>query len=192
MPIEKIIEKITRDAENKIETIMERANEKMNEVTQEIKENKEKKIKEIRKKREREMKTEKNRIISQAKLEKRKNILREREKLIDKVLEEAKKKISRMDPEEYEDYLIEAVEKSVKTLGEDLTIHCNKDNVNKIKEIAHEFDPSIEVQGDLRTIGGIKAISKKGASLNLTLEANLKRKKRDLRKDISNILFSED
>lgn len=192
MPVEKIIDKIKKNAEEKKESIMDRAEEKMEEVKDEIREEKERKIDEIKKKKEREIQTIQNRIISQAKLEKRKKVLNEREKIIDQVFNEAKEKIRDMEPEEYENYLKDALKRSVNILSEEAVLHCNSENVDKIKQIADELDLSNKIEGDLITIGGIKAVSKDGSKIDLTFEANLERKKRDLRKEVSNILFLED
>jgi len=192
MPVEKIIERIENDAQRKADNILAREEDKAEELKEEIEREKERKLDEIRKKKEREIKTMKNRILSQAKLEARKKKLNIREEMMEKVFDKAKIKIKNTDPSEYKDYLKDAVEKSVDVLGKDITIYCNKKSKDIVKDIVDDIDSSINLDDSLKSIGGIKASSEKGAEIDLTFEANLKRIKKDLRKEISDILFAED
>ncbi len=192
MPVEKIIERIEKDAQRKADNILAREKEKAEELREEIEKEKERKLDEIRKKNEREIKTMKNRILSQAKLESRKKKLNIREEMMERVFENAKEKLEETDPSEYKDYLKDAVEKSTDVLGEDITVHCNEESEDIVRDMVDDIDPSIEVESSLDSIGGIKASSKKGAEIDLSFEANLKRIRKNLRKEISDILFAED
>ncbi len=192
MPVEKIIERIENDAQRKADNILAREEDKAEELKEEIKREKERKLDEIRKKKERDIKTMKNRILSQAKLEARKKKLNIREEMMEKVFDKAKTKIKNTDPSEYKEYLKDAVEKSVDVLGKDITIYCNKKSKDIVKDIVDNIDSSINLDDSLDSIGGIKASSEKGAEIDLTFEANLERIKKDLRKEISDILFAED
>ena len=111
MPVEKIIERIEKDAQRKADNILAREEEKAEEIKEEIEREKERRLDEIRKKKEREIKTMKNRILSQAKLESRKKKLNIREDMMERVFENAKEKLGKTDPSEYKDYLKDAVEK---------------------------------------------------------------------------------
>ncbi len=192
MPVEKIIERIEKDAQRKADNILAREKEKAEELREEIEKEKERKLDEIRKKNEREIKTMKNRILSQAKLESRKKKLNIREEMMERVFENAEEKLKETDPSEYKDYLKDAVEKSTDVLGEDITVHCNEESEDIVRDMVDDIDPSIEVESSLDSIGGIKASSKKGAEIDLSFEANLKRIRKNLRKEISDILFAED
>lgn len=190
--VEKIVKRIERVVENKIDSIMKEKEKEAEKIRDEIEQDKEKKLKNIKKEKEREIKTLKSRIISQAKLESRKKKLKVREEMIEKIFKMAKEKLKMMDPEEYKEFLKNSIEKAHRTLEGDITIHCPKKSEDDVKEIAKTIDPSLEVAGDLKSTGGIKAISEKGATINLTFEANLERKRKELRKEISDILFSEE
>ncbi|MFP3872402.1 MAG: V-type ATP synthase subunit E [Candidatus Natronoplasma sp.] len=190
--MEKIVERIENDVQRKVDSIMEEKKEKAEQVKKEIEREKERRLEEIQREKEREIKTLKNRIISQAELEARKMRLNVRENMIEKVFERSKERLEEMDISEYHGYIKGSIEKSKEILEGEIEIHCNKENENRIKEIAKNIDPSLKVIGDLRSIGGIKAVSEKGATIDMTFEANLERKKKQLRKEISEILFSEE
>lgn len=192
MPIEKIIEKIEKETQSKIDNIIERGKEKAKKIEQEIEKEKEQRQDEIKKEREREIKTMKNRIISQAKLEEKKKRLNVREKMINDVFKEVKNQLNEKKAEEYEGYLKQSIKKSDEILKGDLKIRCNPESEQLVKQLAEEINPEIEIEPSLDTIGGIKASSEKGSSIDYTFEANLERKRKELRKEISDILFQEE
>ncbi len=191
MTVNKIIKKIEREMNRKSENIMEREREKAREKAKEIKKEKERKLQEITNKREREMKTMKNKIISQAKLDKQKQKLKVREEMIDKVFEKVYDELKNTAPSEYENFLRQAIGKVSKVLGDGTTIHCNNESEDIVKKLAEKIDPSLQVESDIERIGGIIAESKSGAKINMTFESNIERKKKELRKDISDILFTD-
>ena len=190
--VEKIVEKIERDIQNKINSIMEEEKEKAKQIRKEIEHEKERRLNEIEKEREREINTLKNRIISQAELESRKKKLNVREEMIERVFDNSRKKLKKMNPKDYKEYIEESVEKIEDLLEGKVEIHCPKESEEEVKNIITKIDPSLKVIGDLSSIGGIKAVSDKGASIDMTFEANLERRRKELRKEISDILFEED
>ena len=190
MPVDKIIERIKEDVDRKVENIVEREKEKAEEAKQEIEREKNRKLDEIRKKREREIKTMKNRILSQAKLKRQKKKLSVREEMMERAFDEAKNRLKEMSPGEYEDYLRQAIGKAADVLEGDVTILCNSEGEEKVKELAEKIKPSLKVKSELETIGGIKAESE-GSRIDFTFEANLERKKKEIRKEIADILFPE-
>lgn len=192
MPVEQIVEKIKKDIEAKVDSIMEEKREEAEEIRSEIEQEKEKKLDALRKEKEREIKTLKNRLLSQAELEKRKKKLNVREEMIEKVFDESKARLEKMDPGDYDDYLRKSIGRSARLLEGEIKVYCDPDAQEKVKELAEKIDPSIKLEGSLDSIGGIKAVSESGATIDLTFEANLKRKKKELRKQISEILFPEE
>jgi len=191
MTVNKIIKKIEQEMNRKAEHIMEREKEKAREKTKEIKKEKERKLQEITNKREREIKTMKNRIISQAKLDKQKQKLKVREEMIDRVFEKVYDELKNTVPSEYKDYLRQAIGKASKVLGDGTIIHCNSESEDIVKKLTEKIDPSLQVESDINTIGGIIAESKSGAKIDMTFESNIERRKKELRKDISDILFRD-
>jgi len=190
--VEKIVEKIEKDIQNKIDSIMEEEKEKAEQIRKEIEQEKEKRLNDIEKEKEREIKTMKNRIISQAELKSRKKRLDVREEMIQRVFDSSKDRLREMDPNDYEGYIKESIEKAEEILEGDVKIHCQEGSEDAVESIAKKIDPDLEVIGDLKNIGGIKAISDKGASIDMTFEANLERKRKELRKEITEILFAEE
>ncbi len=192
MSVDKIIKKIESDVDSKIQNILSRGKDKAEKERKKIESEKERKLDDIEKEMERKIKTSKNRIISQAKLESRKKKLQVREEMMEKVFKMAKEKLRSMDTGEYEDYLRLAIGKSANLLEGNIIIHCSPDSEDKVKGMARKISSDLEVKGDLDTIGGVKAVSDSGATMDLTFEAELERNKKELRKEISDILFTEE
>lgn len=192
MPVEKIVKRIEKDAEDKVKSIKEEKKKKAEEIRDEIDREKERKLDELEKEKEREIKTLKNRIISQAELEARKKKLKVREEMIEKVFDIVKKRLEKKEAAEYEDYLQNSIEKAHRLLEGDMTIYCNPEAEREVKGIAERIDPHLEVRPDLESIGGVKVVSEEGATIDMTFEANMERKKKELRKEISDILFPEE
>ncbi len=192
MSVENIIKKIDADVERKIKSIRQRQKEMAKEIRDEIEAEKGSRMEEIRKREAREIKVMTNRIISQAKLDKRKKVLKVREEEIDRVFEQALKKVRELGPEEHKDYLRQAIGKASSLLEGNVTIHCTKENERIVKEFTGKIDPKLNVKADLSDVTGIKGESDDGTSLDMTIEANIQRMKKDLRKEISEILFAEE
>ncbi len=192
MPMEKIIERIEKAAQDKIDNIIQRGKDKAEEIEEEIEKEKEIKLDDLRKEKEREIKTMKNRIISQAKLETKKRKLKVREEMINQVFEEVKTRIDSKEPEEYRGYLKQSVKEVDSILKSGIKIECDPKSEELVKRLTGEINPEIEVEAGLDTIGGIKAFSERGSTVDFTFEANLERKRKELRKEISEILFKQE
>ena len=192
MSVENIIKKINADVGRKIDSIKQCHKEQEKKILDDIEDEKDSCMEEIRKHEAREIKVMSNRIISQAKLDKRKKVLKVREEEIDRVFEQALKKARELGPEEQKDYLRQAIGKVSSLLDGDVTIHCTKENETTVKELAEKIDPKLKVEADLSNVTGITGKSDDGTSLDLTIEANLQRMKKDLRKEVSRILFTEE
>ncbi len=192
MPMKKIIERINKITQNKVESVIERGRKKAEEIEEEIEKEKQRRLDELEKEKNREIQTMKNRIISQAKLEAKKEKLKVREEMIEEVFNRAKEELDSKQPGEYKGYLKQSIDEANKLLEGKIKIRCEKKAEKLVQKLAGEIDPEMDVKADLKTIGGIKAISEKGSTMDLTFEANLKRRKKELRKEISDILFEED
>ncbi len=191
MPIEKIIERIEEETRDKMDNIIQRGEERAKEIEEEIEKEKERKLEEMKKEREREIKTMKNRIISQAKLETKKKKLNVREEMINDVFEKVKTRLDSKGPEEYKGYLKQAIKQADNLLKGDFKIECDPESEELVRRLSNEINLKIEIEATLDTIGGIKAISEKGSTIDFTFEANLDSKRKKLRKEISEILFQE-
>lgn len=192
MPIEKIIERIEEETQDKIDNIIQRGKEKSEEIIQEIEKEKKRRLDDIEKEKEREMKTMKNRIVSQAKLETQKRKLNVREEMINGVFQDVKDRLDEKRPGEYKGYIKQSIMDADEILEGDLTVRCNPESEELVNQLAQQITPEIEIEPSLDTIGGIKVSSEKGSSVDFTFEANLERKRKELRKEISEILFKEE
>lgn len=192
MPIEKIIKKIKEDTQEKRDNILKRGEEKAQEIEEKIEKEKERKLEEIRKERERDIKTMKNRIISQAKLKTKKRKLNVREDMIEQVFEKAKSRLDSKEPKEYKGYLKHSIKRADELLGRDIRIECDPGSEELVRVLVRDVDTRMEIDPTLKTIGGIKAVSEKGSILDFTFEANLDSKRKELRKEISDILFQKE
>ncbi|MEF8875023.1 MAG: V-type ATP synthase subunit E family protein [Candidatus Thermoplasmatota archaeon] len=192
MPIEKIIERIEEETQDKIDNIIQRGKEEAEEIEEEIEKEKERKLDEIKKEKEREIKTMKNRIISQAKLETKKRKLNVREEMINEVFKEVKNRLGSKEPDEYRGYLKQSIREIDDILESEITVKCNPGSEDIVKRFTEKRNPDIKVESSLDTIGGIRALSERGSTVDLTFEANLERKRKELRKEISDILFRQE
>ncbi|MFO7992394.1 MAG: V-type ATP synthase subunit E family protein [Thermoplasmata archaeon] len=176
--------------EQKIEHIEEREKQKEKKEITKLEREKQKKLDQIKKDWEREMEIMKNRLISQANMETRKNKLEVREDIFQEVFKRARNKLKEKSPLEYEEYIRKAIGRASKILEGGIIIHCNENSRDIVEKLSKKIDPELDVQADLDCSGGIKAVSREGTVLDMTFEANLKRIKRELRKEISDILFT--
>ncbi|MFW6038389.1 MAG: V-type ATP synthase subunit E [Candidatus Saliniplasma sp.] len=190
--VDDIIQRINADVEQKIKHIKKREKQKEKKEIAKLEKEKEQRIDKIKKEGEREINTMKNRLISQANLKTRKNKLKVREDIFQEVFEQARNKLKDSSPEEYEDYIRKAIGRAEKILEEEVTIHCNESSKDIVENLSNKINPKLKVQADLDCSGGIKAESREGTVLDMTFEANLKRIKKELRKEISDILFTEE
>ncbi len=192
MSVENIIRTINADVEVKIREIGRRKREIAKKEIDNIRTEKERRIEEMRRREEREIKVMTNRIISQARLKKRKEVLAVREGIMEDVFQKAAEKMKTMDTEEHGSYLRHAVGNISSVLDGEVTIRCNRESESIVRELARKIDPSLKVKADLESIGGILGVSRDGTSIDLTLEANLERNRKRLRKEICDILFTEE
>jgi len=192
MPIEKIINKIEEVTQDKIDNIIQRGEKRAEEIELKIEKETQRRLDEINKEKEREIKTIKNRIISQARLESKKRKLKVREEMINEVFKDVKTQLDEKKPDEYRGYLKQSIKEADKILEGKVKVRCNQESEELVNELAQQINPEIEIEPGLDTIGGIKASSDRGSSIDLTFEANLERKHKELRKEISKILFQEE
>ncbi len=192
MPVENIIQKINADAEGKIRKIDLRQRELAKEERDKILRERDRRMEDLRKRESREIKVMTNRIISQARLNKSKEVLAVREEIMEDVFRRAAEKTNNTDLEDRESYLRQAIGKVSSALDGKITIRCSRAYENLVRDLVDKIDPGLTVKADLESTGGIIGVSEDGISIDLTLETNLERKKKRLRKEICDILFTEE
>lgn len=192
MTVENIIKKIDADVKQKIKNIYQRQKEAEEELVGNVQMEKERRVEEIRKQKEKEIKVLTNRMISQARLKKRKKVLAVRERIMEEVLQNALDQIGDMEPGDYISYLRQAIGKMSSTLDGKVTIRCNSKSENVVRELSKKIDPELTIEADLDCIGGVMGVSEDGSTIDLTMETNLERNSKTLRKDICKIMFTEE
>lgn len=195
----KIIEKIMADADFEAQSILSYAEKQVQDILNSAINESNAAKKEMLKKGKQEAITEKNRILSQARLDMRKKILVAKEEQINKVLDETKKTLS--DPDRIPDFkqVIKALalEACLFMGGGKLLVKTNAKGVGVLKGMQADLEKDITKKTGVTTklslvdegIDGVVAESSNGVVIDNTFLTRLERRKREIRKDLSEILF---
>ena len=191
--LENITQKIKKDASSK-------AQKKINEAKRQAKEILEQAEKELTgEKKTLELETDKiikiqrSRAISEGKLESRKMMLNAKEEIITRAFEIANERLAELDQAQKERYLSSAIKGAVSELGSDVTAFCNQKDQALVSKVASQVDSKIKVSSEgIEHIGGVVVRANDGsAQIDATFEGLLKRKRNDLRREIAEILFTQ-
>ncbi len=195
----KIIEKITADANFEAQSILSYAEKQVQDILNSAINESNTAKQEMLKKGKQEAITEKNRILSQARLDMRKKILVAKEEQINKVLDETKNTLS--DPDRIPDFkqVIKALtlEACLFMGGGKLLVKTNAKGVGMLKGMQADLEKDITKKTGVTTklslvdegIDGVVVESSHGVVIDNTFLTRLERRKREIRKDLSEILF---
>ncbi|MHC1599102.1 MAG: V-type ATP synthase subunit E [Candidatus Methanofastidiosia archaeon] len=195
----KIIEKILADANFEAQSILSYAEKQVQDILNSAINESNAAKQEMLKKGKQEAITEKNRILSQARLDMRKNILVAKEEQINKVLDKTKKILS--DPDRIPDFkqVIKALtmEACLFMGGGKLLVKTNAKGVEVLKGTQADLEKDITKKTGVATklsladegIDGVVVESSHGVVVDNTFLTRLERRKREIRKDLSEILF---
>ncbi len=181
MSLEKILNKIEKDAEKEIEEINKKIEKERKKLLKKAKEKGEGKKEEIIKQGKKEAELEKQRILSSKNLETKSKILNKKDALISKVISEVSDRIVK-DKSVYEDLLKKLIEDAEIEEYEVIVREEDRKFVEEY-ELAEE---SIEEPGVI--------VRKKDGSLTVDnrIKKLMERKKKDLRVGIAQILFESE
>jgi V/A-type H+-transporting ATPase subunit E len=139
------------------------------------------------------IKIQRSRAISEGKLESRKMMLNAKEEIITNAFELARKRLAELDQGQKERYLSSAIKSAVSELGSDVTALCNPKDATLVTKVAKQVDSKIKVSSEgIAYVGGVVVRANDGsAQIDATFEGLLNRKRNDLRREIAEILFTQ-
>jgi V/A-type H+-transporting ATPase subunit E len=187
--VDKIIERIKKDAEAKVKKIMDNANNEAENVRKRNEKKTRKIVEKIKQTYENEAETVKNTILSGAKIESKRIQLQIREEVIKECFIRAEKKLANMDGKVYEKFLSRIIKEGVDVVGENAVMKCAEKDIRVVKKIASSLNVSID-KNFLNTTRGVIIKSKDGKiRVDNTFDGILNRNKESFRKEVAKILF---
>jgi V/A-type H+-transporting ATPase subunit E len=191
--LENITQRIRKDASSKAQKKIDEAKHRAKEILKQAQKelDREKKILELET--DKNIKIQRSRAISEGKLEGRKMMLNAKEEIITRAFTLANQRLAEIDQAQKERYLSSAIKSAVSELGSDVTALCNKKDAALVSKVAKKVDSKIKVSSEgTEYIGGVVVRANDGsAQIDATFEGLLNRKRNDLRREIAEILFTQ-
>ena len=195
--LEKIRDRIIRDAEDTAAEKMKEAEEKARGIKSEAVREADGIADSVRVKAESEIKAYGERVDSSIDLEHRTRLLAAKQEIIGDVIEEAKRRILALSDREYFDLLLKLMEKNMRKGEEGVIYFSEEDHARipsgfsfEVKEMAEKDGGDLTISGECRKIGPGFVLSYGGIEENCTLDALFAEKKDDLTDIVRTILFS--
>jgi len=185
MSAEKIIERITQDAEKQIHDIISEAKKQSQSIMKNAKVDAEKEAELILQKGKLESENQKKILISKATQDLRRDLMNAKEEIIERCFTQALDKLASLPDNQYRKLVTMLIRAGKKRLGENCTLSVSRPID---KEIAQQ--EAISVQGTIQSIGGVIMHSADGKiTIDNTFESLLGRKKDDIRIHVGKILY---
>jgi len=197
MSLEKIIERIKRDAQAQIAEIKDKASKEADKILQNAKNEADSYKAQALENAKVQAQQHKQRLISSANLEFRKDILAEKQKAIDSAFQEAVNTLVQMNDDEYKQIIKKMLISSVQT-GDEEIILSPRDKTriseNFLKEINKELAKSgkkgnLKISKNTYNILGGFVLKKGNIEINNSFEALFKSFRDELELEVSKILF---
>ncbi|HGE71222.1 TPA: hypothetical protein ENX78_10330 [Candidatus Poribacteria bacterium] len=197
MSLEKIIERIKRDAQAQIAEIKDKASKEADKILQNAKNEADSYKAQALENAKVQAQQHKQRLISSANLEFRKDILAEKQKAIDSAFQEAVNTLVQMNDDEYKQIIKKMLISSVQT-GDEEIILSPRDKTriseNFLKEINKELAKSgkkgnLKISKNTYNIFGGFVLKKGNIEINNSFEALFKSFRDELELEVSKILF---
>lgn len=199
MSLEKIIQRIQRDAQGEIDKIKDNASATVNEIIKKAEADAEALKVSLLEDANKEAEQHKQRIVSMAKLDLRKALLEEKQNAIDAAFHEAMDSLLKMDHNKYRKMLTEMIIANVVT-GEEEIILSKRDKGrlgdNFVKEINRQLSKqnkkgNLTISKDTYEILGGFVLRRGSVELNSSFESLFKSSRDDLESEVSKALFIE-
>lgn len=194
--LEKIRDRILREAEEAAAEKMHEAEDKASEIKSEAVREADQIAKDVQAKAETEIKAYSERVDSSIDLEHRTRILAAKQEIIGDVIDEAKKRILGLSDREYFDLLLKLMEKNIRE-GEGVIYFSEEDHDRipsgfsfEVQELAKKHGGELSISTECRKIGPGFVLSYGGIEENCTFDALFAEKKDDLTDIVQTILFS--
>ena len=185
MSAEKIIERITQDAEKQIHDIIHEAKKQSESITKNAKVDADKEAESILQKGILESENQKKIQISKATQDIKRDLMNAKEEIIEQCFTQALDKLASLTDNQYRKLVTMLIQAGKKRLGENCILSVSR---SIDKEIAQQ--EGIAVQGTIPSIGGIIMQSADGKiTIDSTFERLLNRKKDDIRIQVGKLLF---
>ena len=194
--LEKIRDRILKDAEEAAAEKMREAEEKASKIKSEAVREAGEIAKNVQAKAESEIKAYSERVDSSIDLEHRTRILAAKQEIIGDVIDEAKRRILSLSDREYFDLLLKLMEKNIRE-GEGVIYFSEEDHRRipsgfsfEVQELAEKHGGDLSISAECRKIGPGFVLSYGGIEENCTFDALFAEKKDDLTDIVQTILFS--
>lgn len=194
--LEKIRDRILRDAEETAAEKMKEAEDKAGEIKSEAVREADEIARKAQAKAEAEVKAYSERVDSSIDLEHRTRILAAKQEIIGDVINEARKRILSLNNREYFNLLLRLMDKNIRE-GEGVIYFSEHDHDRipqgfsfEVKELAKKHGGDLSISKECRKIGPGFILSYGGIEENCTLDALFAEKKDDLTDLVQTILFS--
>lgn len=199
MSLEKILERIQRDAQNEVDRIKSRASAAADRIIEQAQAEaaalKKQSVEDARS----EAEQRKQRIISTARLDLRKALLAEKQNAIDATFQESVENLLRMKEAEYRETMKNMILPSVQT-GDEEIIFSDRDKVRLGEEFLSEINRQLVESGkrgnltisqDTYNMLGGFVLRRGKIELNSSFESLFKSSRDDLESEVSKILFDQ-
>ncbi len=193
--VQKIIDKISDDAQKKAKEIEDKAKEEKNSILAEAKEKGEKTKSEILANAKKKAKAETDRIVAEARVRARKEALKAREEAIEEAFIKATQEIEKATATlAFQKTLMRLIQESISLIGKE-----------RIELVLTSHDQKLLKAGDLEGMGNVRISSEKlpgmggvivrtvdgSVEIDNTIETRIQRGKPDLRKKVAEVMFAE-
>ncbi len=192
--LENITQRIKKDASQKAQKKIEEATAQANEILNQAQKKLEREKKNLELETDKIIKIQRSRAISEGKLESRKMMLKAKEEVITLAFELANQRLAELDKVQNENYLSSVIKSAVAEMGNEVTCFCNPRDQALVSKIVSKLNRKIKVSSKgVEYIGGVVVRANDGsAQIDATFEGLLERKRNDLRREVAEILFTED
>jgi V/A-type H+-transporting ATPase subunit E len=197
MPLEKLIERILRDAEEKAEHIRSEAQMRRREVISEANREAEARYHRMVNEARRTWEEEKKQRVTMAALEARKSILEQKQELIQEVFDRTLGAMRDMPEDQYVDLIIRLLLVVVEDTGGELVM-SSRDRERIGEEIISKANTAFEQAGkrgritlssETRDISAGFVLQAEGVEINSSVEALISSKREELEPEVVRILF---
>jgi len=199
MSLEKILERIERDAQNEVDRIKSRSSAAADEIIKKAQAEAEKLKAQALEDARNEAEQRKQRIISTARLDLRKELLAEKQKAIDAAFRGAVESLINMETAEYRRVIEDMILPNVQT-GDEEIILSEQDKARLGEDLLEEINRQLNENGkkgnltisqDTYNMLGGFVLRRGKIELNSSFESLLKSSRDDLESEVSKILFPE-
>jgi len=197
MPLEKLIERILRDAEEKAENIRSEAQMRRREVISEANREAEARYHRMVNEARRTWEEEKKQRVTMAALEARKSILEQKQEMIQEVFDRTLGAMRDMPEDQYVDLIIRLLLVVVEDTGGELVM-SSRDRERIGEEIISKANTAFEQAGkrgritlssETRDISAGFVLQAEGVEINSSVEALISSKREELEPEVVRILF---